>query len=96
MKSIPKHLQGILWSKNIDKLDVKRDANYIIHQILAYGCLSDLKWLLKTYPKEKIKGIFVSLPKKVYTRPSFRFVKDIVLDLENQILEEKTYVRSSH
>jgi hypothetical protein len=48
-KRIPPHFQGLLWTKNINKLDIKKDKNYIIHNVLMYGTFSDIKWLIEVY-----------------------------------------------
>lgn len=40
---IPKRLQSVLWSVNIDGLDIKKNKSDIIHQVLIYGVLDDLK-----------------------------------------------------
>lgn len=92
---IPKRLQSILWSKSIDKLSLKDDKNYIIHQVLMYGDLRDIKWLFDTYSRDKVQEIFIKHPKKVYTLPAFNFVKDIVLDLGDKKLKEDRYARAS-
>jgi len=42
MRKIPQKLQPFLWSKNVRELDLKRDKNYIIPQILAFGSLKEI------------------------------------------------------
>jgi len=91
---IPKHLQSILWSKSVDKLSLKSDKNYIVHQVLMYGDLKDIKWLFETYSRERVRKIFVQQPKRVYTAPAFNFVKNFVLGLGSEKLEEDKYVKS--
>lgn len=91
---IPKRLQPILWSKSIDKLSLEDDKNYIVHQVLMYGDLKDIKWLFDTYSRNKVREIFIKHPKKVYTPPAFKFVKDIILGFRDEKLEEKDYVKS--
>lgn len=94
MKKISKDFQGILWSKKINSLDLKEDKNYIIHQVLAYGDLKQIKWLFKTYSKKEIVDVFVNLPKKTYTPSAFNFVKNYILDLGGRKLDAKNYVKA--
>lgn len=90
---IPKHLQAILWSESIGKLSLEDDQNYIVHQVLMYGDLEDIKWLLDVYSREKVRKVFVKYPKNVYTAPAFNFVKNFVLGLGGEKLEESKYVK---
>ena len=46
---IPEDLKPILWSKSINNLDPETDKIYIIHQVLAYGGIDDIKILKKIY-----------------------------------------------
>jgi hypothetical protein len=91
---VPEYLQPILWSKGFEKLSLEDDKNYIVHQVLMYGDLKDIKWLLETYSRSKVREIFVQQPKKVYTAPAFNFVKNFVLGLKGKKLEENKYVKS--
>lgn len=91
---IPKNLQGVLWSMPVEDLDLQRNKNYIIHQILAYGTWENLKWLFKTYPKEEIGEVFLNHPEKDYTFPAFNFAKNILLNLNSMPVDQTLYVRS--
>lgn len=91
-KSLPKKLQPILWSKHISKIDTRLDKIYIIHQVLAYGSLEDIKMLLKIYSIEEIINVFINFPKKIYTKNVFLFIKDFLLKV-NRKLDENNYVK---
>ncbi len=91
---IPKCLQSVLWSADIKKLDLEKDKNYIIHQILSYGNLDDIKWLFATFSKEEIRKIFVSVPYKDYRKSRFYFIKNWVIDLKDKPLNENFYVKN--
>lgn len=91
---IPQRFQGILWSADIRNLDLEKNKNYIIHNVLMYGNFSDIKWLLKVYSPEAIKSVFISSPRKIYTKPIFLLIKNFILDLRNFELEEKKYVQT--
>lgn len=91
---IPKSLQGILWSKNIKDLDLEKDKVYIIHQVLSYGTLKQIKWLFKTYGLKKIQEVFSKYPKKIYIPSVFNFVKNFILNLKKKKLSLKNYVKT--
>jgi len=55
MSKIPRNLQSVLWSRDISNLDLQRDKNYIVHQVLMYGSLKDISWLKQTYKKTTLK-----------------------------------------
>ena len=92
---VPKFLQGVLWSASVDDLDLQKNENYIIHQILAYGTWEHLLWLLKNYPREQIKEVFVKHPEKDYSPACFNFTKNILLDLGDIQLNKNLYFRSA-
>lgn len=96
MSKIPKRFQGIFWSVPVEKLDLEKHQAYIIHQILMYGTLADIRWLLKTYPKGTILEIFKKRPQKIYTKEAFNFIKNFVLDLKEVNLPLPKYVNSLH
>ena len=91
--SLPKNLRGILWSKNINDLDLENDKIYIIHQVLSFGDIDEIRWLFKNYSLGEIKIVFINTPKRIYTRPVFLFIKDFILKIKTG-LDEKKYVKS--
>lgn len=91
--AIPETLQGILWSKNVKNLDLEKDKVYIIHQVLSYGNLNQIKWLCKIYKLKEIQEVFLKYPKKVYTPSVFYFVKNIILNLNNRKLLAQNYIK---
>lgn len=92
MGKIPKWLQPTLWSVRVDQLDIQKDKVYIINQVLAYGGIRELKWLFKNYSLQTIKEVFLHHPIKTYRAPTFNFVKEILLDLEDVNLIKQKYV----
>jgi hypothetical protein len=90
---VPARLQALLWSKNIKNLDFKKDRIYIIHQVLAYGSIEDIKFIVETYSKDEIVNVFINYPQKVYTRPVFLFIKNYMFKIKTE-LRESSYVRN--
>ncbi|PIV12741.1 MAG: hypothetical protein COS47_00935 [Candidatus Nealsonbacteria bacterium CG03_land_8_20_14_0_80_36_12] len=93
LNKIPSEFQGILWSANVRELDLEEDKNYIIHQVLMYGSLEQIRWLFRTYKKEEIKKVFIENPVPIYTKPIFYFIKNIILNLKKK-LDEKKYIKN--
>jgi hypothetical protein len=90
---ISEKLQPILWSKNINNLDLEIDKIYIVHQVLAYGSMDDIKIIQKIYSEKEIKNIFKNFPKKIYTKPVFLFIKNFLLNINDE-LNEKDYIKN--
>lgn len=91
---IPKRLQAVLWSVSVDQLDLDRDRNYIIQQVLLYGTFEDIRWLLQRYSRDEIVESFVAHPIKMYPRMAFYFIKNFILPLKIKDLAEEKYVTS--
>ncbi len=64
-----------------------------IHQILAFGSLSDIRSLKKIVGREKLKALFLKYPKKIYTAPLLNFVKNIILHISS--IDEKKYLKNT-
>jgi hypothetical protein len=89
---VPKSLQPVLWSVRTEELDLKEDKVYIIHQILSFGNLKELRWLFRNYSIKEIKEVFLKYPIKVYRPQSFNFVNQVLLKIRNKKLNIKRYV----
>lgn len=61
----------------------------VIHQILAFGSLHDIKFLTSMLGIKKLKSLFLQYPKKVYTAPLFNFIKNIILHIQTPVDEQK-------
>jgi len=96
MKKIPRDLQGILWSKKLNSLNLEKDKSYIIHQVLAYGNLKQIKWLFNVFSRKEIIEVFTTSPRQNYTHSAFNFIKNYILDLEdNKKINPKAYVKAT-
>mgnify|MGYP001570927402 CR=1 FL=1 len=94
MASIPPSLQGVLWSKTVNQLDLAKDKSYVIHQILRFGSLSDIRWLFDTYPAQVIKQEFIRHPQPIYSKPALNFIKNTILNLGHKQVDESRYLQS--
>lgn len=93
-QTIPASIQGLVWSKKGSQLDLNHDSSIIIHHTLRYGRISDISWLLGVYPKEKISAVFTTQPMTIYSPASFQFIKKAVLNIAQDIPNEKRYIQS--
>lgn len=89
----PKDLQGVLWSKDVLRLDLQKDKTHIIHQVLMYGSLAQVDWLRGTYSDEEIRKVFIREPKKIYSPAAFNFTKNYLLGIKKNLPASK-YVKS--
>jgi hypothetical protein len=49
------HKQALFWDVNVETLDPKKHALYVIERVLDFGDDDDIRWLFSFYPKEVIK-----------------------------------------
>ncbi len=90
----PKNLQAILWSADVNKMDLQKDKHYVIHQVLIYGTITEIQWLLHTYGMQNVINVFIGEPARWYSKKVFYFVKNYILPLRNKKLYEDDYVTS--
>lgn len=93
IKSPPKTMQTLFWSADVRSLDLRKDKDIIVHRILSYGSLRDLKWLFGHYSKNEVRDIFLSRPKKYYTPAALNFVDKHLLSTGKK-LDKKKYVKA--
>lgn len=89
-----KHLQGLVWTKKSEHLDVKQDKAFIIHHVLRYGRIDDISWLLKTYTHEELTQVFLTQPMTIYSPSSLHFAKKTILNITEDLPYEQRYIQS--
>lgn len=52
--------QELFWDANSDRIDLDKNASYIIERVLDFGNDEEVKWLIKRYPKSLIKNTVAS------------------------------------
>jgi len=52
-----KFRQSLFWDANPNKIDVKKNAQYIIERILDFGRDAEVRWLWQTYDKLLLKTV---------------------------------------
>lgn len=94
MAKIPKSLQPILWSRDINSLDLNKNRAYIINQVLAYGTMEHIKWLFQNYSQREIKKIFIKKPIKIYSPSAFNWINTVLLE-NKKPLDKTRYVENT-
>jgi len=85
-------LQNVLWSYNVKDLDLKKDKEYIIAQVLNYGTWEDLKLLYKLYPEKDIKEVVKNPRRGVWFKKVLNFWTTIFnIKLKKEIWEKAIF-----
>jgi hypothetical protein len=87
---IPKKMQWLFWSCNVNDLDLEKDKNYIISQVLNYGTWEDLKWLFKIYSEKEIKNAVKNPGRGIWFKDVLNFWK-LMFNLK---IGKKTFERA--
>lgn len=66
----------------------------VIHQILMYGTLYEIKSLIETLGENTVKELFLEYPKKIYTASALNFIKKNILHVRSSIDDQK-YLKST-
>lgn len=90
---IIKHMrQGVVWSKDKDKLG-RNDRVYVVNQTLMFGNLAEISELIKRYGKNEVREIFLKQPLKVYSRSGVNFVSKMILGVKGDV-DYSRYVKN--
>jgi hypothetical protein len=74
---IPNFLRPFLWSYDLKKLDLEKNKEKIIFNILNFGNKKATDWLFKVYSKKEIIQIFKKIKPRLWQRRSYNFWKII-------------------
>jgi len=83
----------LFWFLDVKKLNEDEDKNLIIHQVLAYGTMGEIKKLIKIYGKETVRKEFLK-PKPGLYYPNILELICFILDVEK--LDKRKYLRNIH
>lgn len=61
-EKIPKSVRNVLWSYDVQKIDLILHKKLIISQILNFGTKEATDWLFKTYEADEIRQIAQQIP----------------------------------
>jgi hypothetical protein len=71
--SIPIALRLFFQDYDIDSLQVERDANLILQRTLEFGNWDDMRWLLQTYGKERIRVFLREFGERMLRPSTFNY-----------------------
>ncbi|KKW45840.1 hypothetical protein A3C21_02885 [Candidatus Kaiserbacteria bacterium RIFCSPHIGHO2_02_FULL_59_21] len=73
MATVPSAVRASLWSYDIASLDLARDKNRIIFNVLNYGADEAVRWLFKTYSRTDIANVIRRTPRSEWSKKSLNF-----------------------
>ncbi|GIW67503.1 MAG: hypothetical protein KatS3mg096_371 [Candidatus Parcubacteria bacterium] len=76
-QKFPDFLKPFLWYYNLNKLDLNKNKEKIIFNILNFGTKKATDWLFSVYPKKEIKNFLKNNNFKNWQRKSYQFWKVI-------------------
>jgi len=59
---LPKSVESVLWSYDVNKIDFGLHKKLIISQVLNYGTSDATDWLFKTYELKEIRKVAAQIP----------------------------------
>ena len=74
---IPNFLRPFLWSYDLKKLDLEKNKEKIIFNILNFGNKKATDWLFTVYSKKEIIQISKKIKPRLWQRRSYNFWKII-------------------
>ncbi|MBI2442718.1 MAG: hypothetical protein HYV40_02275 [Candidatus Levybacteria bacterium] len=72
---------------------LKKDSPDAIHQVLAFGTLSEIRSLKNTLGETQLKKLFLDHPKKVYTQSTLHFITNFILHIDS--VDEQKYLKTT-
>ena len=69
-KKLPKSVENVLWSYDINKIDLVLHKKLIISQVLNFGTRDATDWLFRTYELEDIRKAAEQIPIGQWDRKS--------------------------
>lgn len=86
--ALPNYLQTYLASYNVSKLDVKRDKDVIITEILNKGDEKAMGWLASNYSKDDIKKVISTPIKGMWLKKTLGYwLKIFDINLDKKVFE---------
>lgn len=82
---IPQSVRVTLWSYDVDRMDIDRDKDLIITQVLNYGTKEATDWLRETYSREDIAKNIAHPRAGQWNKKSLNFWS-IVFDVKPEII----------
>lgn len=69
-EKLPQSVQNVLWSYDINKIDLEVHKKLIIAQVLNFGTKEATDWLFRTYGINEIRNIAEMIPSGQWDKKS--------------------------
>jgi hypothetical protein len=73
MISLPRAVKASLWSYDTDALDLERDKERIIFNVLNYGSDEAARWACATYSQKDLVGVIEGSVRSAWSPKSLAF-----------------------
>ncbi|TSC68224.1 MAG: hypothetical protein G01um101466_519 [Parcubacteria group bacterium Gr01-1014_66] len=81
-EKLPNFFRLILWSYDLEKLDLERNKKIIILNSLNYGDFSHWHWIINFYGKEAVRSLIQDTPASEF-RPRVRHLITLIFDIDH-------------
>lgn len=90
------NFKSLFWDRDINKIDLKKNKEFIIERILKYGRPEQVLWLLEAYTEEAIVEVVKkskNIDKKTanYWAVHFRISKKEILCFNRRLMQDCFY-----
>ena len=75
---LPSFLKPVFWSYDFSLLDTKKHKHVIVYQILTFGTLKMVQWLLENFSLEDIRQSFEKSGFEHFDRKNYSFWKTVL------------------
>lgn len=74
----PQSVKAVLWSYDLNTIEVQKDKKIIIFQVLNFGSEEAIKWLFKRYSFEVVEQVANTIPLFQWNKKSLSLWKLIL------------------
>lgn len=72
---LPDSFRPLFWDADFSKIDSGKDEKVVIERIINYGSLSQWRFLVDFYGKEKVKKIVEEMPASAFRPQTLRLAE---------------------
>ncbi len=78
VNKLPQSVKVVLWSYQLDQIEVEKHKKIIIFQVLNFGSEEAIRWLFNQYGFAEIEKIADSIPLYQWNKKSLSFWKIVL------------------
>ncbi len=71
--AIPDCVRVVLWSYDIDRIDVEAHKKLIVAQVLNFGTMDAIKWAFEQYGRDEVTRVANEIPAGQWDKKSLSF-----------------------